>query len=247
MTNKPKLTIVGDGWIYGTWRREQNESVPDQPGMSAILSDHYDVNLVYHDFPTESLRSGIWAELGLLQSIDLEGTVIVFQGNTANTHYAHHFGVRHEEIIKSSTNLRNLYSNIVDRWYSELDRIAAAAGKTIYLVGSATDIDTAVLMSYPNLACVCSSWIKLMYPEHVSTPVMLGYVRDSFQDLELTFERMGRHDLLNEQLMTNDPWRKKDLLVSEGFTLLMGRDGLMPTQQAHRAVAQEILQHFELA
>jgi hypothetical protein len=52
---------------------------------------------------------------------------------------------------------------------------------------------------------------------------------------------------LNEQLMTNDPWRKKDLLVSEGFTLLMGRDGLMPTQQAHRAVAQEILQHFELA
>ena len=58
---------------------------------------------------------------------------------------------------------------------------------------------------------------------------------------------MGRHDLLNEQLMTNDPWRKKDLLVSEGFTLLMGRDGLMPTQQAHRAVAQEILQHFELA
>jgi hypothetical protein len=244
MENKPKLTLIGDSWIYGTWRKDDGTVVPDQPGMSRLLSDRYDVTLHHPDAHTENFRNGIWSELLLASKVELAGTVIVFQGNTANTLHAHAFDFRHDELITTSANLEDLFSRIVDSWYAELNKIAAAAGITIYVAGGATDIDQAALSRYNNLANICTSWIQMMIPDHVPTPVMLGSVRDSFRDLELSLQRLGRDDMVEQLLLLTDPFKRAQLISSGAFTSLVDRPGLWPSLTAHDKMAEHILNYF---
>jgi len=245
MENKPKLTLIGDSWIYGSWRKDDGTVVPDQPGMSRLLSDRYDVTLHHPDAHTENFRNGIWSELLLASKVELAGTVIVFQGNTANTLHAHAFDFRHDELITTSANLEDLFSRIVDSWYAELNKIAAAAGITIYVAGGATDIDEEALSRYNNLANICTSWIQMMIPDHVPTPVMLGSVRDSFRDLELSLQRLGRDDMVEQLLLLTDPFKRSQLISSGAFTSLVDRPGLWPSLTAHDKMAEHILNYFE--
>lgn len=244
METKPKLTLIGDSWIYGTWRRHDGTVVPDQPGMSRLLSAKYDVTVHHPDSHTENLRNGIWSELMLASELELAGTVIVFQGNTANTWQAHAFDFRHDEVITTSANLEDLFSRIVDRWYAKLDKLAAAAGITIYVAGGATDIDQAALSRYNNLANICTSWIQMMVPDHVPTAVMLGSVRDSFRDLELSLQRLGRNDMVEQLLLLTDPWKRAQFINSGAFTSLFDRPGLWPSLTAHDKMAEHILNYF---
>lgn len=239
MTTKPKLTLLGDAWIYGTWKSEQKNLIPDQPGMSQWLSDRFDVVVDFYD-----ANHGIWNDVARVKSADLSGTVIVFQSNTAHRLHSNNYEVSYSELARQSKDLAEFFSSVVDGYYQQLDKIAADANTKIYLCGSVTDIDESVIAKYPNLVNLCTSWINLCCSEHTPSPVMQGYVRQQQFDLDLEFERIDRNDLLEQLSMTNNPFKSAKLISSELFQYVNIESKLWPTLEAHRIIAEHILKHL---
>lgn len=249
MTNKTKLTLIGDAWIYGTWRTHRFDTpdeygsnmhiVPDQPGMSQWLNEHFDVVV---DFT--GTDRGIWFDAQRVREADHSGPVIVFQGNTGFTFNSDVHGTRYEDITLTCENLEDFYRRIVDEYYQSLDQTAADCGIKIYMCGSVTDLDAEILNKYPNLINLCTSWIQLVCPEHVPSPVMQGYIRAYRPDLERDFQRLNRTDLLNQMSITHNPFKGQALCNTGMFVSMFRQPRLLPTLEAHRVIAEHILNNL---
>jgi hypothetical protein len=249
MTNKPKLTLIGDAWIYGTWRTERldipdelmnfEHSVPDQPGMSEWLGARYDVVVDFYDS-----NRGMWFDAQRVKDADHSGPVIVFQSDTSLRFNSDVFDVRYSDVAKNCENLEDFYSQIVDEYYCGLDQAAAESGIKIYMCGSVTDLDAAILSKYSNLVNLCTSWVQLVCPSHVPSPMLQGYIRSHRPDLERDFTRLNRSDLMNQLSITNNPFKSRELHNTGMFVSMFQQPRLFPTMEAHRIMAEHILNHL---
>ena len=214
-------------------------SVPDQPGMSEWLNERYDVVV---DFT--GIDRGIWLDVQRVKAADHSGPVIVFQSNTSFRFNSDLFDIRYGDVAKNCENLEDFYSQIVDAYYRGLDQAAAESGIKIYMCGSLTDLDAAVLGKYPNLVNLCTSWIQLVYPEHTPSPVMQTYIRSPRPDLEREFQKSNRSDLMNQLSATYNPFKRREMCSTGMFASLFSTSSLYPTMEAHRIMAEHILNHL---
>lgn len=255
--SKNKMTIFGDRWVYGTWKPHNVANdpylgvlVPDQPGMSAMLSEHFDVEVRhgYHD-----TTGSAWTVLRLLKEYlaaldNLEQhAILVFQSDFNTDFEGSVFDINYDQLIKSTESLDSFFETAADQFYKSLDTIAESRNITIYVCGGITDVNTDLIKKYANLKVVCASWLQLMLPNHSpSLWSSLTLSKKSMQHLEKIIARHRRNDLAQQLGIKDDPRIFYTLETSDKFIpMLPAFPGFFPNLESHTLMANHILDFFK--
>lgn len=251
------MTIFGDRWVYGTWRPHgvPNEPylgvlVPDQPGMSTVLSEHFDVE-VRHSY-RDTVNSA-WTVLRMLKeylaALDSAEPhiILVFQPDFNTDFEGSIFDINYDQLIKSTESMDSFFETAADQFYKSLDAMAESQHTTIYVCGGVTDVNTDLIKKYTNLKVICASWLQLMLPDYVpSLWSTLALNKKSMQHLEKIIERHKRNDLAQQLGIKDDPRILAQLETSNKFMPLMQAfPGFFPNLESHTLIANHILDYFK--
>jgi len=256
--SKNKLVIFGDKWVYGTWKSHNDANqplwfnlVPDQPGMSAVLSDHFDVE-VRNSY--SNTNDSVWTVLRLLKeylvAVDNveQHTILVFQSDFNTDFEGSVFDINYDQLIKSTESMDSFFETAADQFYKSLDAIAESQHITIYVCGGITDVNEDLIKKYANLKVVCASWVQLMLPDHspsLCSPLTLS--KSSMRHLKKIIARHRRNDLAQQLGIKDDSRIFYTLQTSNRFMPAMPAfpGFFSPNLESHALIANHILDFFK--
>ncbi len=251
-SSDPNQTVrLGDALFYNTNQLAPRfELVHDQPGLSAILSNHFEVE-VRHGYLDNTASA--WTILRMLKEyvaacVDLDQrAIMMFQPDFNTDLEGHVFDVNYDQMIKNTASMDDFFHAAADSFYQSLDSIAQDKQIKIYLCGGTSDLDLALIDKYQNLIAVCDSWIKLMLNDHVpSVWPTLAVSKGSISHLQKYIDRYHRDDLDHQLSVKHDPWILNTISMSGKFMPRMSQfPGVWPNLESHTLMANYIINFFQ--
>jgi len=235
-----KLALFGDSWCHGVWSVDGNRLVNSHPGMTDQLSKKYDVvNLSRGGSTLWQILHGVFVYLQTPQISKDNLKFIVFQTDAIREYRSKSFDVDYKTMFQDSTDVVDLYTRAIDIFYIKLNNLAVQFDVKIYLCGGLSDLNIELLTkinNFSNLIVMNESWVKLMYPDHVTSTIPLR-IDPVLLENAIKFQRA---DLCKEivSISDNNFIKLQSVLETEYFSEPIG--DYHPNLKGHNLMAEYI-------
>ena len=241
----PCVIVVGCSWLMGEWQVTAPRSISvSHPGVSEFMPEWCQLkNLSRGSASNWSILEIAMNYMSQYGHMVPDANIVVFQSDPMRHTRSEAHDVDYEHIVSNAGSIASLYQTLCEIWYIKLDELAARFNCKIYVSGALSDVDVDVIGLYRNIECVCPSWIKMLWPEHVPSTVPLMISSDTF---ELLYH-YGRLDLATELMSMADKnvMTFQDLSETEFFGPGLGH--FHPSRQGHRVLSDYLQTVFSRA
>lgn len=168
--------------------------------------------------------------------------VLLCQSDPTRTARAKEFDLDIDTIFKNANSLQDLYITLTEMFYIKLKNFAEQFAIPVYIIGGLSDVDKSIFSLYNNKDnIICTSWIKLLYPEHKESIMPLEVHSSTF----FHAKKVGRYDLC-DQILEYDQQRFAEFnKVSILDTMGPGLGNFHPNRQGHELMAKKITNFIE--
>jgi hypothetical protein len=235
-----KLALFGDSWCQGVWSVDRNRLINSHPGMTDQLSKKYDVvNLSRGGSTLWQILHGVLVYLQTPQISKDNLKFIVFQTDAVREYQSKSFDVDYKTVFQDSTDIVDFYTRAIDIFYIKLNDLAVQFDVKIYLCGGLSDLNIELLTkinNFSNLIVMNESWVKLMYPNHVTSTIPLR-IDPVLLENAIKFQR---EDLCKEivSISDNNFIKLQSVLETEYFGEAIG--DYHPNLKGHNLMAEYI-------